>query len=108
MNNRDAMQALLDGKRIRNVDWAKNKYIFFCNATLSILDEDNGPDVFTPTHRPWEIFEVSKMREHWMNDEIRRLNERLDVLETFFRERDKDLKEMTDRIVKSEGILSIL
>lgn len=40
MTNKEAMQALLDGKKIRQTNWQKNKYIYFDSEENSLLFND--------------------------------------------------------------------
>lgn len=65
MNDRDALQALLDGKKITSIDWIKGCYIFLSEEG-NIMDEEG--DVSTaeglfdwPAAGEWEIYKESKI-----------------------------------------------
>lgn len=58
MNNREAMQALLDWKAIRNTEWSKGNYCYISGDKL--LCQDGKELNFTYSFGCWELYEEPK------------------------------------------------
>lgn len=67
MNTREALQALLEGKKIRKGFWNKSDYIFLNhNAILTNTGVATGFDP-VPSICPWEIYkEPKEMKRFWL------------------------------------------
>lgn len=57
MTNKEALQALLDGKKIRKTTWNKNYYIVYNVKTDIINDMDGNRCEFCCAHPNWELYE---------------------------------------------------
>lgn len=60
MNNKEALQALLDGKKIRKKGWKKGEYIYFDTDNNRIRDNDYNRCEFCCEHPNWELYEEHK------------------------------------------------
>lgn len=56
MNNTEAIQAMLDGKKVREIDWNKEFYILF-NGDMFVDEEGEHFSEFTSYSPGWEIYE---------------------------------------------------
>ena len=63
MNTREAIQAMLDGKKVRNLRWDKNEYIYF-NGTYFLSDTEQEYKAFKHVSiDKWEIYEEPKQNK---------------------------------------------
>ena len=82
MTTKEAIQAMLDGKKVRTIDWNKECYILF-NGEM-FIDEEGEPFLeFTSYSSIWEIYEEPKPKqtvtvEKWIVTN----GKRFDVVET--------------------------
>lgn len=59
MNNKEALQALLEGKKIRKPNWNKEHYLFYSVKTDTIVDEDGNYREFHCNQTDWELYKES-------------------------------------------------
>ena len=59
MNNKEALQALLDGKKIRKPNWNKDHYLSYNVKTDTITDEDGNYREFHCNNTDWELYKES-------------------------------------------------
>jgi hypothetical protein len=62
MNSREAVQALLDGKKVRYYKWDKSEYIEMYNVSTRLIDEDGDPHYWNLECYDcsgWELYEES-------------------------------------------------
>lgn len=59
MNTKEAIQAMLDGKKVREIDWNKECYILF-NGDMFVDEEGEHFSEFTSYSSIWEIYEEPK------------------------------------------------
>lgn len=59
MNTKEAIQAMLDGKKVRAIDWNKECYILF-NGDMFVDEEGEHFSEFTSYSSIWEIYEEPK------------------------------------------------
>lgn len=59
MNTKEAIQAMLDGKKVREIDWNKECYILF-NGDMFVDEEGEHFSEFTSYSSIWEIYEEQK------------------------------------------------
>jgi hypothetical protein len=60
MNFEEARRELLNGKKVRCVDWAKNAYIYFDNKNFLVIDEAGKIEsigIGRWYHHEWELYE---------------------------------------------------
>lgn len=60
MTNKEALQALLDGKKIRRESWNKGEYIYFDTDVGYIRDNDHNHSEFCCSCPNWEIYKEPK------------------------------------------------
>lgn len=60
MTNKEAMQALLDGKKIRQINWRKNIYIYF-DSEKDRLSYNDGSFVYLPFTTDTEYEEYKEL-----------------------------------------------
>lgn len=62
MNNREAIQALLEGKKIRVKNWSSSSYIYFCEK--GIIGENGRSEYFSFSNKnEWELYEEPKKKK---------------------------------------------
>lgn len=61
MNTKEAIQAMLDGKKVIPTEW-DNKYFVYFNGTHFVL-KDNTQFIFGSLEYDWEIYEEPKPKE---------------------------------------------
>jgi hypothetical protein len=77
MNNREALQALLDDKRIRATDWEADAYVVLLGTSLV---NQNGHDVPIGlfSGRKWEVYHLPNLHPvgtfAWAREEVKRGN----------------------------------
>ena len=59
MNTKEAIQAMLEGKKVRAIDWNKECYILF-NGDMFVDEEGEHFSEFTSYSSIWEIYEEPK------------------------------------------------
>lgn len=59
MTTKEAIQAMLDGKKVREIDWDKDFYILF-NGGMFVDEEGKLFSEFTLYSSGWEIYEEQK------------------------------------------------
>ena len=82
MTTKEAIQAMLDGKKVRTIDWNKECYILF-NGEMFIDEEGEPFSEFTSYSPVWEIYEEPKQKqtvtiEKWLITD----GKRIDVIST--------------------------
>lgn len=61
MNAYEVTKALMEGKKVRDVDWIKDRYIYLKNANTIIDDEGNeSVALLRLFDREWEIYDERK------------------------------------------------
>ena len=70
-NQREVLEALLSGKKIRDEDWSPDSFIHI-DEDGNIIDEDGTIQHYTPFYRDAEIYtpqkkKVAKTIERWIN-----------------------------------------
>jgi hypothetical protein len=63
MTNKEALQALLDGKKIRKPNWNKDHYLSYNVKTDTITDEDGNYREFHCNNTNWELYEEPLLTE---------------------------------------------
>jgi hypothetical protein len=63
MTNKEALEALLDGKKIRKPLWGEGRYLCFDSDTDSLRNEDNSYCYFNFSRPNWEIYEEPLLTE---------------------------------------------
>ena len=62
MTTKEAIQATLDGKKVRVIDWLKTEYIEL-SPCGNYTDEDNEYYQISINHKEWEIYEEPKPKQ---------------------------------------------
>ena len=62
MTTKEAVQAMLDGKKVRTIDWNKECYVLF-NGEMFIDEEGKHFSEFTFYGPTWEIYEEPKPKK---------------------------------------------
>ena len=62
MTTKEAIQAMLDGKKVRKIDWNKECYVLF-NGEMFVDEEGEHFSEFTFYETTWEIYEEPKPKQ---------------------------------------------
>ena len=62
MDTKSAIQAMLDGKKVRIIDWNKECYVLF-NGKMFVDEEGEPFSEFTSYGTTWEIYEEPKPKQ---------------------------------------------
>ena len=58
MNTKEAIQAMLDGKKVRKITWCEETFVLFDGKLF--IGSDKEPYEFTTSETEWEIYEEPK------------------------------------------------
>ena len=58
MNTKEAIQAMLDGKKVRKITWCEEAFVFFDGKLF--IGSDKEPYKFITSETEWEIYEEQK------------------------------------------------
>ena len=98
MTTKEAIQAMIDGNRVRTIDWNKDCYVWF-NGEMFIDEEEEYFTEFTYYSSTWEIYEEPKPKktvtiEKWLvktafNVGFKIIEASVDYFESHFSDEDK-------------------